>query len=48
MYGKERETKGLKVNINKTKLMVIGREPAVRPQRGSYPCGICGKGVGAN
>ena len=28
--------------------MVIGREPAVRPQRGRYPCGVCSKGVGAN
>ena len=42
------ETRGLKVSINKTKLMVMGREPAVRPQRGRYPCGVCGKGVGAN
>ena len=35
---------GLKVNINKTKLMVMGREPAVRPQRARYPCGVCRKG----
>ena len=27
---------------------MLGREPAVRPQRGRYPCGVCGKGVGAN
>ena len=26
----EMETRGLKVNINKIKLMVMGREPAVR------------------
>ena len=38
----------LKVNTNKTKLMVIGREPAVRPQKGRYPCGVWGKGVRAN
>ena len=42
------ETRGFKVNINKTKLMVMDREPAVRPQRGRYSCGVCGKGVGAN
>ena len=38
------ETRGLKVNINKTKVM--GRKPTVRPQRGRYPCRVCGKGVG--
>ena len=50
VWKKEMETRGLKVNIkfNKTKLMEMGREPAVRPQRESYPCGVCGKGVGAN
>ena len=39
------EIRGFKVNINKTKLMVFGREPAVRSQRGRYPSGVCGKGV---
>ena len=48
VWKREMETRGLKVNINKTKLMVMGREPAVRPQRGRYPCGVCGKGIGAN
>ena len=28
--------------------MVMGREPAGRPQRRRYPRGVCGKGVGAN
>ena len=45
VWKREMATRGLKVNINKTKLMVMGRELAVRPQRGSYPCGVCGKGV---
>ena len=31
VWKRETETRGLKVNINKTKLMVVGREPAVRP-----------------
>ena len=48
VWKREMETRGLKVNINKTKLMVMGREPAVRPQRGRYTCGVCSKGVGAN
>ena len=29
VWKREMETLGLKVNINKTKLMVMGREPAV-------------------
>ena len=33
----EMKTGGLRVNINKTKLNVMGREPAIRPQRGRYP-----------
>ena len=33
VYGKEMETRGLKVNVNETKLMVMGREPAVSPHR---------------
>ena len=33
-WKREMETRRLKVNINKTKLMVMGREPAIRPQRG--------------
>ena len=28
--------------------MVMGGEPAVRPQRGRYPCGACGKRVEVN
>ena len=45
---KEIETRGLQVNIIKTKLMVMGTESAVRPQRGRYPRSVCGKGVEAN
>ena len=48
VWKREMETRGLNVNINKIKLMVMGREPAVRPQRGRYPCGVCSKGVGAS
>ena len=43
------QTRGfLMENINKTKLMMMGRESAVRSQRGRYSCGVCSKGVGAN
>ena len=48
VWKREMETRGLKVNINKTKLLWIGREPAVRQQRGRYPCGVCSKEVQAN
>ena len=43
VWKREMETRRLKVNINKTKLMVMGRETAVRPQRGRHPCGVWGK-----
>ena len=43
---KREKTRGLKVNINTTMLMLMGREPAVRPQRGRYHCGVCGKELG--
>ena len=33
VWKREMETKELKISINKTKFMVMGREPAVRPQR---------------
>ena len=42
------EKRGLKVNMEKTKMMVLGRKPAVTPESGRYPCGCCGRGVGAN
>ena len=45
VWKREIETRGLKVNINKTKLMVMGREPFVKLQRRRYPCGVWGKGV---
>ena len=43
VWKKEMETRGLKININKTQLMLMSRATAVRPQRGRYPCGVCGK-----
>ena len=48
LWKREMETRRLKVNMNKTKMMVVGREPIVRPERGRYPCGVCGEGVGVN
>ena len=42
------EMGGLRVNRSKTKMMVSGIQPEVRQQRGRYPCGVCGEGVGVN
>jgi len=42
------ETKGLKVNMEKTKLMVNGKEWRHRVQSGSWLCGCCDKGAGVN
>ena len=42
------ESKGLKVNMEKTKLMVTGKRSHDRVLAGRWPCGCCGKGVGVN
>ena len=47
MFGEWRravEKRGLKVNLEKTKMMVTGGEVGV----GRHPCGVCGRCVGAN
>ena len=42
------EERGMKVNMEKTKVMVTGRQPNRRQEEGRYPCGCCGKNVGVN
>ena len=42
------KSKGLKVNIGKTKVMKCHGAANVQVESGKYPCGICGKGVGKN
>ena len=42
------ECRGLKVNIEKTKLLVSGGTCNTVVQTGRYPCGVCGRGVGVN
>ena len=42
------ESKGLKVNIGKTKVMKCHVAANMQVESGKYPCGICGKGVGRN
>ena len=42
------ESKGLKVNIEKTKVLVSGKESETVVSSGEYPCGVCGRGVRQN
>ena len=42
------EWRGLKVNLEKTKLLVRRGERGEVLQVGRYPCGVCGQGVGVN
>ena len=41
------ETRGMKVNLGKTKLMGTGEKGKVI-RSGRYPCGVSGRGVGLN
>ena len=40
------ETKGMRANVRKTKVMISGAGEVEKT--GKYPCGVCSKGVGAN
>ena len=42
------ESKGMIVNMNKTKIMISGERQKVRQKAVSWPCGVCSKGVGSN
>ena len=42
------ETKGTRVNMNKTKVMISGERQKVRQKAVRWPCGVCSKGVGSN
>ena len=42
------ESKGLKVNLGKTKILVTGKECESVITSGEHPCGVCGRGVGVN
>jgi len=42
------ESKGMSVNMNKTKVMISGERQMVWQKAASWPCGICSKGVGSN
>ena len=40
------ESKGMRVNMNKTKVMICGERQKVRQKAVRWPCGVCSKGVG--
>lgn len=42
------EQRGLKINMEKTKLMVSGKPANTRVESGRWPCSGCGRGVGVN
>ena len=42
------ESKSMRVNMNKTKVMISGERQMVRQKDVRWPCGVCSKGVGSN
>ena len=42
------ESKGVRVNMNKTMVMTSGKRQKVRQKAVRWPCGVCSKGVGIN
>jgi len=42
------ENRGMRVNMNKTKVMVSGERQKPLQKAARWPCGVCGRGVGSN
>jgi len=42
------ENRGMRVNMNKTKVMISGERQKVTQNAVRWPCGVCGRGVGNN
>jgi len=42
------ENRGMRVNMNKTKVMISGEWQKVMQKAVRWPCGVCGRGVGNN
>ena len=48
VWENDLESKGLKVNMGKTKVMISGRDLHTLQTSGKYPCAVCMKGVRKN
>jgi len=42
------ENRSMRVNMNKTKVMISGERQKQVQKAGRWPCGVCGNGVGSN
>ena len=42
------ENRGMRVNMNKTKVMISGERQKSLQKAARWPCGACGRGVGSN
>ena len=42
------ESKDMRVNMNKTKVMISGERQKMRQKAVRWPCGVCSKGVGGS
>jgi len=42
------ENRGMRVNINKTKVVISGERQKPVQKAARWPCGVCGRGVGSN
>ena len=42
------QSKGMKVNVNNTKVMIGGESHKGLQNTRRWPCGVCGRGVGRN
>jgi len=42
------ENRGMRVNMNKTKVMISAERQKPVQKSARWPCGVCGRGVGSN
>jgi len=42
------KSRGMRVNMNKTKVTISGERQKVMQKAERWPCGVCGRGVGNN
>jgi len=42
------ENRGMRVNMNKTKVMISGERQKLMQKAVRWPCGVCGRHVGSN